>query len=235
MHRHQRSGSGVKILALETATIVCGAAVVEHDDVRAVREVAERNVHAENIMRLIDEVLHDAACPPSAVDAIAISAGPGSFTGLRIGFSVAKGLAYALDKKLIAIPTLHALAFRAVQSGTVKEEFVVAAIDARRDEVYCSCYRTADLNPMWENEDLTLEELGRRVRNKQFAVTGDAQQKVATQAGGIVVAMPFSQCSAASVALLAGSAARAGNFADPAAAEPLYVKEFYTTANQHAG
>ncbi len=225
----------MKILALETATVVCGVALIENGALRSEREVAERNVHAENIMRLVDEVLTEASCPPAAIGAIAVSAGPGSFTGLRIGFSVAKGLAYALDKRLITIPTLRALAFRAVESGSVNEDFVVAAIDARRDEVYCSCFRAADMTPVWENEDLTLDTLGTRLYNMGFAVTGDARDKITSKIGGSAVALPFSLCSAASIAKLAEKAAIAGCFSDPATAEPVYVKEFYTKANQHTG
>lgn len=225
----------MRILALETATTVCGAALMENGVLCAERELLQQNAHAENIMRLIDEVLMTAGCSPASVQAIGVSAGPGSFTGLRIGFSVAKGLAYALDKKLVTIPTLFALAFRAVESGSVNEDVVVAAIDARRDEVYCSCYRVTGMMPVWENEALTLDELGQRLDTTPFAITGDACGKVQATIGGTAVALPFSRCSASTIAALAETAALAGEATDPASAEPLYVKEFYTKANQHAG
>src|ERR1700722_5880579 len=98
------------ILNIETSTAVCSAALAKDGKVIALQESAQANVHAEKLAIFINVLMEQAALPYSAIDAIAIGTGPGSYTGLRIGTSTAKGLCYALDKPLLAIPTLQAMA-----------------------------------------------------------------------------------------------------------------------------
>src|SRR4051812_31437382 len=96
------------ILQIETATIVCSVALAEDGNVLAFKEIEQRNIHAEAVTLFIDEVLKTAQKSYPDLDAVAVSCGPGSYTGLRIGVSAAKGLCFALDKPLIAIETLEA-------------------------------------------------------------------------------------------------------------------------------
>ncbi len=98
------------ILLLETATRVCSVGLAFNGKLMALRESFEQRSHAELITVFIDEVMQEAGIQLSGLDAVAVSMGPGSYTGLRIGVSTAKGVCYALDKPLIAIDTLQAMA-----------------------------------------------------------------------------------------------------------------------------
>ncbi len=130
------------ILGIETATAVCGAAIARDGRIVAETHLLAPKSHSERLLLLVDEVLRSAHVEVSSLDAIACSIGPGSFTGLRIGLSVAKGLAFGTRAAIVPVPTLEALAERAVADGRVAPgAMVLAAIDARRDEVYAALYR----------------------------------------------------------------------------------------------
>jgi tRNA threonylcarbamoyladenosine biosynthesis protein TsaB len=137
------------ILHIETATTVCSVALSRDGRLLAEKELNGDYTHAENLTLFIEEVMKQAALPLSALDAIAVSKGPGSYTGLRIGVSTAKGLCYALDKPLIAINTLQAMVegqrfFSAGSSLQTPESGLLTLfcpmLDARRMEVYCAVY-----------------------------------------------------------------------------------------------
>lgn len=129
------------ILLIETATKVCSVGLAQGNKIIALREDKSMQYsHSSLLTSFIDEVLKEAAIGFNDLDAVAVSMGPGSYTGLRIGVSVAKGLCYALDIPLIAINTLQSLAATAVQPGFVKADFYVPMIDARRMEVYNAVY-----------------------------------------------------------------------------------------------
>jgi len=124
------------ILHIETSTEQCGVALAQNANILGSREVLENGfTHAKQLHTLIDEVLSECGLSPDQLDAVAVSEGPGSFTGLRIGCVAAKGLCFALDIPLITLPTLQILA--APQSKNSK---VVSLLDARRDEVYAAVY-----------------------------------------------------------------------------------------------
>lgn len=125
------------ILSIETATSVCSVAL--HDEcgkMVGLAELYQDNVHAQKLMPLIDALLQQVGVSRRELTAIAVSSGPGSYTGLRIGVSTAKGLAYALGIPLIGVDTLDALAKRTA-SFIAANDFIVPMIDARRMEVYC--------------------------------------------------------------------------------------------------
>ena len=131
------------ILNLETSTSVCSVSLFEDEKVIAVHEQADAKSHASQLIPFIAEVLEKCRLTPKDLSAIAVSKGPGSYTGLRIGVSTAKGMAYALNLPLIAVGTLHSMA-----SGFLNkypEYFNAPAllcpmIDARRMEVYSCVY-----------------------------------------------------------------------------------------------
>src|SRR6056300_866519 len=125
------------ILNIETATTNCSVSIAQEGLVIAFKEIAELNYsHAEQLHVFIQEVLLEAAVSLSDLKAIAVSKGPGSYTGLRIGVSAAKGLCFALNIPLISVPTLEALAHQIENpKGTI-----VAMLDARRMEVYSAIY-----------------------------------------------------------------------------------------------
>src|ERR1700739_4792357 len=103
------------ILQIETAAAACSVALASKGEILAEKQVSGRGVHAELITLFIEEVIASAGIKYEELDAIAVSSGPGSYTGLRIGISTAKGLCFALEKPLIAIETLEAMASGAAQ------------------------------------------------------------------------------------------------------------------------
>ena len=124
------------ILHIETSTEQCGVALAQNATILGSREVLENGfTHAKQLHTLIDEVLSECGLSPYQLDAVAVSEGPGSFTGLRIGCVAAKGLCFALDIPLIALPTLQILA-----TPHSENSMVVSLLDARRDEVYAAVY-----------------------------------------------------------------------------------------------
>ncbi len=126
------------ILNIETATKNCSVCVAVDGVAKSIIELNEGQFsHAEKLHTFILEALQNAKLTMQDIDAVAVSKGPGSYTGLRIGVSAAKGLCFALDKPLISIPTLDSLA----QAIKIKKgELIVPMIDARRLEVYCAVY-----------------------------------------------------------------------------------------------
>jgi tRNA threonylcarbamoyladenosine biosynthesis protein TsaB len=125
------------ILSLETATTNCSVSLSKDGETIVLKEDNDKSYsHAERLHVYIDTVLQEANIGKSVIDAIAVSKGPGSYTGLRIGVSAAKGLCFALDKPLISIPTLDALAHQV----SIKEGVIISMLDARRMEVYSAVY-----------------------------------------------------------------------------------------------
>ena len=104
-------------LCIESSTPVCSVAVVKDGESLAIRESYEGHVHAEKMTVFVQEVMSASGLEFSALDAVVVSGGPGSYTGLRIGVSTAKGICWAADKPLIAVPTLKAMAAGAVEIG----------------------------------------------------------------------------------------------------------------------
>lgn len=131
------------ILQIETATTSCSVALAIDGNISAFKQINERNIHAEVITLFIDELITAAGLTYDDLDAIAVSSGPGSYTGLRIGISTAKGLCFALNKPLIAIETLEAMAYGVLNNEEIvvdKNTLLCPMIDARRMEVYCALF-----------------------------------------------------------------------------------------------
>lgn len=125
------------ILSIETATTNCSVALSKDGKTIALKEDYDNNYsHAERLHVYIDEVLKEAKVNPADLDAVAISKGPGSYTGLRIGVSAAKGLCFALNKPLISVSTLESLAHQV----TIEHGVIVSMLDARRMEVYAAVF-----------------------------------------------------------------------------------------------
>lgn len=136
------------ILLIETATTTCSVALSENGNIIAAKEVNERNVHASHITLFIQEVMQQAGRQFADLNAVAISKGPGSYTGLRIGVSSAKGLCYALDIPLIGVDTVEAMASGLLSQQLMPQEgLLIPMIDARRMEVYTGIF-DKDLTPI---------------------------------------------------------------------------------------
>ncbi len=229
------------VLGIETATSVCGAAVMEDGVLLALEEINEGRVHAERLLPFIDSALRASGRTTASLHAIAVSIGPGSFTGLRIGLSIAKGLVLATGVPLVAVPTLEALASRTARARKT-DGLVLAAIDARRDEVYCQLFEASgeELRPLWEPRDLAVDRLVEELGGRRVLVTGDGRAKVMARAAGGPVRCDEADagaalCSAAEVARLGEERARAGKTEDPALLEPRYIKEFFLNSAGRIG
>lgn len=231
----------MRVLGIETATAMCGAAVVEEGKILSECFLEGRNIHAEKLLTLVDAALVDARLDAGDLDGIAVSIGPGSFTGLRIGLSVAKGLVYVLEIPLLAVSTLRALAQQVVDAGQARSPaHLLATVDARRDEVYCQLFAVDEgvISPVWEQQDLTVAGLLAKVNGMKLVVTGDGAGKVVEavrsthQERSIEVSVTegdLGRCRASSIARMGGEMLRRGSRSDPRTLEPTYLKEFFLT------
>ena len=132
----------MKILALDSSGLVASVAIIEDTEMIAEYTVNYKKTHSQTLLPMIDEVAKMIELDMATIDAIAIAAGPGSFTGLRIGSATAKGLGLALDKPVIAVPTVEALAYNLY--GT--DKLICPIMDARRNQVYTGVYYFKDDN-----------------------------------------------------------------------------------------
>lgn len=232
------------LLGIETATTVCAAAVVRDGTLLAEELVDERNVHAERLMRMIDSAFRRCRMALEQMDGLAVSIGPGSFTGLRIGLSVAKGLAYASGKPIVPVPTLQALAQKAAGAlgNAGSAELILPVLDARRGDVYCALYRPTDgaVAPVWEQQIMALGTLAEAVSGQQVMVTGDARQALdrvfrdrfpESQQTPRIAPEDVARCSAAAVAIVGERLLARGKSADPGLLEPHYLRDFHTTTH----
>ena len=126
----------MKVLALDSSGLVASVALVEDNNLLAEYTVNYKKTHSQTLLPMLDEIAGMIELDLSTIDAIAIAAGPGSFTGLRIGSATAKGLGLALDKPLISVPTVDAMAYDLY--GT--DKLVCPIMDARRSQVYTGLY-----------------------------------------------------------------------------------------------
>lgn len=127
----------MKILALDSSGIVASVAVAEDDTLLAEYTVNYKKTHSQTLLPMLDEIVKMTELDMNSVDAIAVAAGPGSFTGLRIGSATAKGLGLALKKPLIHVPTVDALAYNLYDTRGL----ICPIMDARRNQVYTGIYR----------------------------------------------------------------------------------------------
>jgi len=127
----------MRLLALETATLAGGAALLDGGRLVGESRLNIARTHSERLMAVVDRLLQDCGWEASSLDGLAVSIGPGSFTGLRVGAATAKGLALALEVPVAPVPTLDALA----ATLPFADAPVCPLLDARKNEVYCSLYR----------------------------------------------------------------------------------------------
>lgn len=147
----------MKLLAIETATLTASVALVTEDETLAAREQAV-NTHSDVLLALIDATLRDAGIAIGDIDGVAVGAGPGSFTGLRIGMATAKGLCFANDVPLWTVSSLAALARDA---GPHPGRAVVPVLDARKSEVFAAAFRVEGApEPLTQERVLSPRELG---------------------------------------------------------------------------
>lgn len=218
----RRSEFRPTLLAVETATRACSVALLRSGESRETLRL-EPNRHAEILIPMARELLADAGIGFPQLDAIAFGSGPGSFTGLRIGISVAQGLAFGLDRPVVPVSSLLALAAR------VDAPHVLAAIDARMSQVYWNIYRrAADAGPTAQGAPrVGAPGTIRLAPDKNWVAAGSGCDAYRDRIAGLATGLTFVHGvhpHAGDVARLAEAAYRAGRTVDPRDAAPEYVR-----------
>lgn len=218
------------ILNIETSTRVCSVALTLDGKVIAIEESNEKNSHAENITLFSEKVIINAGISFNDLDAVAVSKGPGSYTGLRIGVSTAKGYCYALDIPLIAVGTLNSLASGMIsQVEDLENSLFVPMIDARRMEVYSAIFDDK-LNEIRETKAEIIEKDSfKDLLNKQRIVfAGDGAGKCAHLLGQNSNAVIIDELfpSSSFMRMISYQKYVAQDFEDVAYFEPYYLKDF---------
>ncbi len=225
------------ILSLETSTKVCSVCLSQGEQIIAKKELFEANSHATHLTVFIQDLFKDLDnYTINDVDAIAVSSGPGSYTGLRIGVSVAKGICYALSKPLIAITSLESLVHGIKSNEDIKSKIdektlFCPMIDARRMEVYTTLF-DAQLNMKQEitaeiiDENSFLEEL----KHHKIVFVGDGADKCKeTITHDNAIFIDGMAPLAANMISLAAHKFEKKEFVDVAYFEPFYLKDFVAT------
>lgn len=216
-----------KILHIESSTKTCSILVSEDGKAVAIRESHDQNYsHAEKLAVFIDEVIKEIG-GPNNLDVVCVSKGPGSYTGLRIGVSAAKGLCFALDIPLLSVDSLLSLA-QVARSQTELEDsdILMPMIDARRMEVYTGSFdysgiMTSDISAMVIDENTPFSE------SQSTYIFGDGAEKCARVIGNPKVKLLSDlKASAAGMIHLAERKYESGEFEDMAYFEPFYLKDF---------
>ncbi len=219
------------ILCIETATTVCSVALYDDERVLAYQEYHVEKSHSTLLPAIIDAVIANAGVTKPELAAVAVSEGPGSYTGLRIGVSIAKGLCYAMDVPLLAVNTLAAMA-SGVNKYNRKNALLCPMIDARRMEVYTGFFdnknrAVGEIAPQIINADSFAGVLSER----EVWFFGDGAEKckdiLSVHQNAVFIDNVWP--SAGSMGLLAAEKFRNGVFEDAAYFEPFYLKEFRIT------
>lgn len=147
----------MKILGMDSSGLVASVAVVENDILVAEYTVNHKKTHSQTLLPMLDEVVRMTELDLDSIDAIAVAAGPGSFTGLRIGASTVKALGLALEKPVVSVPTCHGLAYN--MWGT--DKLVCPILDARRNQVYTGVYEFVEgkLKVVRDQDAMCIDEL----------------------------------------------------------------------------
>lgn len=163
----------MKILGLDSSGLVAGVAIVEDTELRGEYTINYKKTHSQTLLPMLDEVAKMIELDLDTIDAIAVSGGPGSFTGLRIGSATAKGLGLALQKPLIHVPTVDALAYNLVGH----RDMVCPLMDARRNQAYTGLYlfNGNEMQVICEQCAVGIEEMIEKVneQNRPVVFLGD--------------------------------------------------------------
>jgi len=219
------------ILQIETATTVCSVALARDGETLAVKQINERNIHAEVITVFVDGLLKEAGINYDQLDAVAVSSGPGSYTGLRIGVSTAKGLCFSLDKPLISVETLEAMACGAATELTPADKDILLCpmIDARRMEVYTAFFNTVGKRVKPTTAEIIEENSFSDLLNEHtilFFGDGAAKCQAVLGANPNARFLTGFDNSAAYLTQKAFEKFKVQEFEDVAYFEPYYLKDF---------
>ena len=224
-----------RILLIETATDVCSVAVSEGNEILSSGHITEARSQASQLAPLIQDTVSRAGMQISGLAAVAVSSGPGSYTGLRVGVSTAKGICFGAGIPLIGIETLTAIACGTLKTGAAQEDpdgtVIIPMIDARRMEVYTALYDSS-AQRISETEAVVLTPdtfSGTLEKYHRVIFTGDGAAKyenmLPEQYKDRCIFLP-SRPEAADMAAAAFRALKEKKFEDTAYFDPFYLKEF---------
>jgi tRNA threonylcarbamoyladenosine biosynthesis protein TsaB len=212
----------MRVLAVDTSTLAGGVALLEDERIVGEYLLDVRTTHSERLLAGVDRLMADAGWSPEALDGLAVAVGPGSFTGLRIGLSAVKGLAFALAIPIAAVPTLDALAAALPHA----DRPICPVLTARKGEVYASLYRWHGGGARREWEYLALSPAGLAARfTERVILVGDGASSVHSPLAELAPP-PSRRPSPAWVGHLGLDMLRAGATVAPADLVPLYLRPF---------
>ena len=219
------------ILNIETATKTCSVSIAKEGSLLALKEKHGEYSHAENLTAFIQETIKLAGIELNELDAIAVSKGPGSYTGLRIGVSTAKGLCFALNKPLLAVNTLEAMATHLKHEN--KNEYILCPmLDARRMEVYCAILNhKSEFIKETAAEIISIDSFSQFLKTNKIIFFGDGAQKcesLLSNNENAFFATDF-EISSLGMVELSETAFQNKQFENVAYFEPYYLKDFVTT------
>ena len=227
------------ILCIETGTDICSVGIVNNGELISLRESDSGRDHAKKVAVFVDELLSENNIDPEQIDAVAVGEGPGSYTGLRIGVSFAKGLCYGLGKPLIAVSSLAALTAVAIEdykAGILDIEnwdsaLLCPMIDARRMEVYTQVFDSTGK----AISDVTAEIIDEqslaqyRTEGTNLIIFGSGAAKCEQVLGATLIEVTP---SVRGMAAIAEQKYAAAEFVDVAYFEPYYLKDFVVTTSR---
>ena len=219
------------ILSIDTSTKVCSVALHQDGKLLAINELYTEKSHSGMLTTLCDNVVKYAGFSLKSLDAVAVAKGPGSYTGLRIGVSTAKGFCFALDKPLIAVNTLEAMAYQ-LKDFYAETHLLCPMIDARRMEVYCQILDN-QMNVISETEAKIINDssFSKILDEKKIVFFGDGAAKCQAEiTHKNAVFLPIEvHPSAKTVGLLATKSFEKSLFENVVTFEPFYLKDFVGT------
>jgi tRNA threonylcarbamoyladenosine biosynthesis protein TsaB len=218
----------MKVLGVDTSTMTAGIGIVEDDEILVELKFSVKITYSEILLSCIDQALKNVGLTIDDLDGFAISIGPGSFTGLRIGLSTLKGLSFATGKPLASVPSLDALAYLSLYC----QYPVVTMLDAKKDQVYAAIYETKEGELKRESDYLVIdvEDLAKRISRKTLFVGPGAKLYQRKLIELLKDKAYFSQAeqslpSGATVAFLGSKKLILNQFEDIVNLEPLYLRK----------
>jgi len=214
-----------RALAIETSGRIGSVALVDENGSIEEREFPHGLQHAAGLIPLIDELCSQRGWTPGDIAEVYVSAGPGSFTGLRIGITLAKALAFATGAKLVAVPTMRVL----VENAPAEARQMIVVLDAKRDQIFTARFDRIDSKWM-EKEPPHLDSLTAMLSRvpKPVYLIGEGipfhQQHIQSGAGIVITDPQAWRARARVLARIGVAMARAGEFVDPFLLEPIYIR-----------
>ncbi|WP_276499837.1 tRNA (adenosine(37)-N6)-threonylcarbamoyltransferase complex dimerization subunit type 1 TsaB [Pontibacter litorisediminis] len=222
------------LLALETSTTVCSVALYKDQQLLGASELQIEKSHSSHVTVMVSQLVENCGATLQELNAVAVSGGPGSYTGLRIGTSTAKGLCYSLDIPLLEVSTLYGLAAQVIAMTPNPERYLFCPmLDARRMEVY-TCLLTHELQEVEPIAPVVLDEHAFEARLKEqpviFFGSGASKYKSIVNTAGNALFVEGVLPNAKAIGALALPKYAQEVFEDVAYYEPFYLKDVYITS-----